>query len=185
MSAIAFERLAELFSPLDPLLASGGDTRLRLDPVTRLNGYGCRPFPRPEAFTFASSTATSISERAYTAAEAERENLIRAAMRQGLDAAFEAQVDDLRAELLNLFGLAGTGAEIVFSPSGTDSELQAVFLARALLGTPMTSVIAAVDETGSGVSHASCGRHFNARTASGAAVEKGQPALLDTVTQPT
>jgi hypothetical protein len=175
MSAIAFDRLAELFAPIEHLLASGGDTRLNLDPVTRLNFYGCRPFPRPEAFTFASSTATSISGRAYAAAEAARETLVRAAMRQGLDAACAAQVDDLRTELLTLLGLAGSGVEIVFSPSGTDSELHAVFLARALLGTPMTSVIAGADETGSGVTHASCGRHFSTLTAQGAAVEKGNP----------
>ncbi len=175
MSAIAFARLAELFAPLEGLLASGGDTRLQLDPATRLNGYGCRPYPRPEAFTFASSTATSISERAYLAAEAAREELVRAATRQGLDRAFAARVEALRGELLGLLGLAGGGTEIVFSPSGTDSELHAVFVARALLGTPMTSVIAAADETGSGVPHASCGRHFNTLTAQGAAVEKGNP----------
>ena len=175
MSAIAFAHLAELFAPLDYLLAAGGDTRLRVDPATRLNGYGCRPFPRPEAFTFASSTATSISERAFAAAEAAREALVRAALCDGLDAAVEAQVEALRANLLDLLGLASSGTEIVFSPSGTDAALHAVFLARARLGTPMQSLIAAADETGSGVAYASCGRHFNTLTAQGAAVEKGNP----------
>src|SRR5487761_646329 len=99
MSAIAFSRLAELFAPVEHLLASGGDTRLRLDPATQLNFYGCRPYPRPEAFTFASSTATSISERGFAAAEAAREDLARAAARDGLETAVEAQVEALRAEL--------------------------------------------------------------------------------------
>lgn len=175
MSAIAFARLAELFAPLAGLLASGGDTRLQLDPATQLNGYGCRPYPRPEAFTFASSTATSISERAYEAAEAARDELIRAASVHGLDHAFAARVELLRRELLELLGLSGSGTEIVFSPSGTDSELHAVFVGRMLLGTPMTSLIAAADETGSGVPAASCGRHFSTLTAQGAAVEKGHP----------
>ncbi len=175
MSAIAFSRLAELFAPVEHLLASGGDTRLRLDPATQLNFYGCRPYPRPEAFTFASSTATSISERGFAAAEAEREDLARAAARDGLETAVEAQVEALRAELLALLGLAGSGADIVFSPSGTDTGLHAVFLARARLGTPMASIIAAADETGSGVAYASCGRHFGTLTAQGAPVEKGDP----------
>jgi hypothetical protein len=175
MSAIAFSRLAELFAPLADLLASGGDTRLRLDPATQLNFYGCRPYPRPEAFTFASSTATSISERAFAATEAARAELARAALRDGLEAAVEAQVEALRRELMALFGLTGSGTEIVFSPSGTDSGLHAVFLARARLGTPMASVIAAADETGSGVAFASCGRHFGTLTAQGTVVAKGDP----------
>jgi hypothetical protein len=177
MSAITFPRLAELFAPLADLLASGGDTRLRLDPATQLNFYGCRPYPRPEAFTFASSTATSISERAFAAAESGRAELARIALRHGMEAAVEAQVEDLRSELLALLGLAGSGTEIVFSPSGTDSGLHAVFLARARLGTPMASIIAAADETGSGVPYASCGRHFGTLTAQGTAVEKGDPIV--------
>lgn len=175
MSAIAFDQLGTLFAPLEQLLTMGGDTRLRLDPATQLNGYGCRPYPRPEAFTFASSTATSISERAFAAAGAERDELARAAARGGLDAAYAARVEALRGDLLALLGLGGSGVELVFSPSGTDGALHAVFLARAVLGTPMTSVIAAADETGSGVPYASCGRHFNSLTAQGASVEKGLP----------
>src|SRR6185437_9963898 len=101
--------------------------------------------------------------------------LARAAARGGIDAAYAARVEALRCALLALLGLGGSGAELVFSPSGTDSALHAVYLARAVLGTPMTSVIAAADETGSGVPNASCGRHFNSLTAQGASVEKGLP----------
>jgi hypothetical protein len=173
MNAVTFAQLGEVFAPLPYLLASGGDTRLAVDPLTRLNGYGCRPFPRPDAFTFASSTATSISERAYASADAAREALIRAALRQGLDAAVDDRVDALRGELSDVLDLDRLDTDIVFSPSGTDAELQAVFVARALLGTPITSIIVASDETGSGVPNASCGTHFNSLTAQGAAVEKG------------
>jgi hypothetical protein len=175
MTAVAFNRLAELFAPLAHLLASGGDTRLALDPVTLLNGYGCRPYPRPEAITFASSTATSISERAFGAAEAAQSALIRAALRDGLEPAFDASLEALRGELVDLLALRDRGVEVVFSPSGTDSELHAVFIARTVLGTPLASIIVASDETGSGVPYASCGKHFNTRTAQGAAVEKGNP----------
>jgi hypothetical protein len=44
---------------------SGGDLRLNIDEIDLLNKYGCRPFPRPDAFTFASSTGTSVSNFAY------------------------------------------------------------------------------------------------------------------------
>jgi hypothetical protein len=175
MTAVAFDRLAELFAPLAHLLASGGDTRLALDPATRLNGYGCRAYPRPEAITFASSTATSVSERAYGAAEAAQAALIRTALSEGLEPAFDASLETLRGELVDLLALRDRGVEIVFSPSGTDSELHAVFVARTVLGTPLVSIIVASDETGSGVPYASCGKHFNTQTAQGAAVEKGDP----------
>jgi hypothetical protein len=174
MSIIPFAELAEIFAPLEHLLALGGDTRLHIDPVSRLNGYGCRPYPRPEAFTFASSTATSISERAYRAAEAARTELIRTGLQHGLVAAVDAQLEALRQQLRAMLCL-GDGVDIVFSPSGTDAELNAVFVGRTVLGTPMVSIITASDETGSGVPHASCGRHFNSLTAQGATVAQGGP----------
>lgn len=164
-----------LSAPLEWLLASGGDTRLTLDPTTELNGYGCRPFPRPEAFTFASSTATSISSRAYAAVASRRQSLLREARRQGLDGALDAEMERLRDELKQTLGLGDSGCEIVFSPSGTDSQLHALFIARALLGTPLLSLIAAGDETGSGTAFATRGRHFNALTAQGVPVVKGDP----------
>jgi hypothetical protein len=177
-----FEAFLRLIDPLRPLsasleglLASGGDTRLALDPTTKLNGYGCRPFPRPEAFTFASSTATSISDRAYAGVAGTRQVLLREAQFIGLERAVDAQMERQRSEFKQLLGLEDSGCEIVFSPSGTDSQMHALFLARALLGTPLVSLIAASDETGSGATFATCGRHFNAVTAQGAPVAKGEP----------
>jgi hypothetical protein len=175
-----FEAFLRLIDPLRPLsaslewlLASGGDTRLTLDPATKLNGYGCRPFPRPEAFTFASSTATSISDRAYAGVAGTRQVLLREAQLLGLDRAVDAQMERQRLELKQILGLDDSGCEVVFSPSGTDSQMQALFLARALLGVPLVSLIAAGDETGSGATYATRGRHFNAVTALGAHVTKG------------
>jgi len=174
----AFLRLIDplrpLSGPLESLLAGGGDTRLALDPVTRLNGYGCRPFPRPEAFTFASSTATSTSDRAYAGVAGTRQVLLREAQLIGLDRAVDAQMARQRLELKQILGLEDSGCEIVFSPSGTDSQLHALFLTRALLGTPLVSLIAASDETGSGATFATRGRHFNALTALGVPVSKGE-----------
>ncbi|HXE29777.1 MAG TPA: hypothetical protein VN656_14755 [Stellaceae bacterium] len=167
--------LRPLSGSLESLLASGGDTRLALDPATQLNGYGCRPFPRPEAFTFASSTATSISDRAYAGVAGTRQVLLREAQLIGIERAVDAQMDRQRLELKQLLDLDDDDCEIVFSPSGTDSQLHALFLARALLGAPLVSLIAASDETGSGATFATRGRHFNAVTAQGAPVTKGEP----------
>lgn len=175
MSDEDIEDFSNGFVDLPDLLASGGDARLLLDPITRLNDYGCRPFPRPEAFTFASSTATSISERGYAAAERRLSALIRSAKAHEFEVAFEIHTEELRRRLLALLELEGSGTEIVFSPSGTDSELDAVSITRILLGTPMTSVIVASDETGSGVTQASKGNHFGTLTAHGDLVDRGNP----------
>ena len=159
---------------LDELLAAGGDTRLHLDPTARLNSYGCRPFPRPEAFTFASSTATSISERAYGAAGATHQMLVESAFKSS-DQVFDDEVDAVRQALLSMLGLQATGHDIAFSPSGTDSELHAVFIARRVLRGPLTCVIAGSDETGSGTTLAALGRHFSTITSQRVPVAKGEP----------
>src|SRR5437016_12134549 len=77
--------LRDLFSTLDDLLTCGGDIRLMLDPTTRLNDYGCGPSPSPQAWSFASCTASVISERAYGRAGLAREELMRSAIAVGLE----------------------------------------------------------------------------------------------------
>jgi hypothetical protein len=54
---------------------AGGDLRLNIDEIHLLNKYGCR-FPRPEAFTFASSTASSVSNFAFDKTDKVRSILI-------------------------------------------------------------------------------------------------------------
>jgi hypothetical protein len=51
-----------------------GRSRLNIDEIHLLNKYGCRPFPRPEAFTFASSTASSVSNFAFDKTDKVRRN---------------------------------------------------------------------------------------------------------------
>jgi hypothetical protein len=165
--------MAELFAPLDRLLGGGGDPRLRLNPSTGANEYGCRPFPCPDTLSFASSTATSISPRAYERAGHAREALMRSAISAGIDAAFDTRIEAMRDELKNHLGLAN--ADIVFSPSGTDSQLHALFLTRALLGPALTTIIVAADQTGSGTAYTARGCHFSAATAQGSPVQKSEP----------
>ena len=167
--------MAELFAPLDHLLSGGGDPRLTINPASGLNEYGCRPFPCPDTLSFSSSTATSISERAYDRVREARDSLMQSAIVVGIDAAFDARVEAMRDELKACLGLSRTRADVVFSPSGTDAQLQALFLTRARLGPAVTTVIVAADQTGSGTINTARGCHFSAATANGGRVSKGEP----------
>ena len=167
--------MAELFDPLDRLLSGGGDQRLAINPASGVNGYGCQPFPCPETLSFASSTATSISERAYDRADAARQSLMQSAIAVGIDAAFDGRIEAMRDELKACLGLSETGVDVVFSPSGTDSQLQALLLAGALLGPALTTIIVAADQTGSGTADTARGHHFSVATAQGYRVRKGEP----------
>jgi hypothetical protein len=165
--------MAELFAPLDRLLSGGGDPRLTIHPASGLNEYGCQPSPCPDTLSFSSSTATSISERAYERAREARDSLMQSAIADGIEAAFDARVEAMRDELKACLGLSR--ADVVFSPSGTDSQLQALFLTRARLGPAVTTIVVASDQTGSGTVNTARGCHFNMTTANGNQVCKGEP----------
>lgn len=167
--------LRDLFSTLDDLLTCGGDSRLMLDPVSRLNDYGCGPSPLPQTLSFASSTASTISERAYERAGLAREELMRSAIAVGLEDALETRIEDMRAELKAHLALPPAKVDVVFSPSGTDSQLHALYLARLLLGPDLKTIIVGSDQTGSGTPFTARGRHFNRFTASGMTVRKDTP----------
>ena len=163
--------LRDLFATLDDLLTCGGDARLTLDPISRLNDYGCGPSPS-QALSFASSTASSISERGYERAGLAREELMRAAIATGLEDALENRIEAMREELKAHLALPEASVEVVFSPSGTDSQLHALALARSLLGSRLVSIVVGSDQTGSGTVHTARGRHFGRFTASGTVVRK-------------
>jgi hypothetical protein len=74
--------LENLAKPTEYLLMSGGDLRLNIDEFELLNKYGCRPFPRPEALTFASSTATSVSNYAFDKTDKVRTILIQNSLKK-------------------------------------------------------------------------------------------------------
>jgi hypothetical protein len=169
--------MAELFAPLDRLLSGGGDPRLTVNPVSGFNEYGCRPCPCPEMLSFSSSTATSISQRSYDRAQGARQALMRSAIAVGIEAAFDDRTEAMRDELRGYLGLSRTSADVVFSPSGTDAQLQALLLTRALLGPTLTTVVVGADQTGSGTVNTARGCHFSAATANGSRVQKGEPIV--------
>src|SRR5262249_44517882 len=71
--------------------------------------------------------------------------------------------------------LPAADVDVIFSPSGTDSQLHALFLARSLLGERLTTVVVGSDQTGSGTAYTARGRHFSRYTASGVTVRKDTP----------
>lgn len=166
--------MRDLFRPLEDLLISGGDPRLSLDPASGLNEYGCGPRPVPDDFSFASSTASTISARAYERVAGAREDMMRSAIALGLEEAFDARFEAMREELKAQLDLA-QDIDVVFAPSGTDAQLQALFVAKARLGGRLTTILVGSDQTGSGAAYTARGRHFNMVTAAGCAVRKDKP----------
>ncbi|MGE4481262.1 hypothetical protein [Acidocella sp.] len=165
------ERLHEVWGLLgtaDALMETGGDIRLARDPKTALNGYGCSHRPRPWAVTFASSTASSSSERGYIAADKAR-LAATAALLRGKSAAKAVNdcIGAVRRGIAGAFGLRA-GEEIVLAASGTDTELLALALTHlADTGMPIQNILIAPEETGRGVPMAARGLHFAVDTALG------------------
>jgi hypothetical protein len=165
--------LRDLFAPLDGLLVCGGDPRLALDKAN-LNSYGCGPSPSPETWSFASSTASAISERAYARAGFARDELMRAAIDVGLDEAFDVRIEAMRRELKACLQLS-RDVGVVFAASGTDAQLHALFLARSISGAGLATIVVGADQTGSGTLYTARGCHFANVTARGSLVRKGTP----------
>ncbi len=165
--------IENLAKPTEYLLMDGGDLRLNIDEIYLLNKYGCRPFPRPEAFTFASSTATSVSNFAFDKADKVRSILIKDSLKNGFKTTALDFSESLKNSLRRIFTLQ-EGCEIIFSPSGTDSSLQVAALTQIVTDKEITHVLVASDETGSGVPAALKGCHFENTTALNYPIKKGE-----------
>ncbi len=161
-----------LAKPTEYLLMSGGDLRLKIDEIDLLNKYGCRPFPRPDAFTFASSTATSVSNFAFDKTDKVRSILIKNSLKNGFKKATIEFSELLKNNLKKIFKL-NDECEIIFSPSGTDSSLQIAAITQIISNKDITHILVASDETGSGVPAALKGCNFENTTALNYPVKKG------------
>ena len=166
------EAIWDLLGPAEALMARGGDQRLAVDPRTGLNHYGCSHRPRPWAITFASSTASSLSERGFGGAEASRRRIAAAALVGHAPEALALEAGAVRSGIAVHFGLRH-GDEVVLTASGTDCELLALALALAERGGPMSTILTAPEETGTGVPLAAGGRHFADDTSGRQRVRKG------------
>jgi uncharacterized protein len=162
-----------LAKPTEFLLMAGGDLRLNIDEIHLLNKYGCRPFPRPEAFTFASSTASSVSNFAFDKTDKVRSILIRNSLKNGFKNTTIEFSELLKSNLRKIFKL-NEECEIIFSPSGTDSSLQIAAITQIISQKEITHILVASDETGSGVAAALKGCHFENTTALNYPIKKGE-----------
>src|SRR5699024_4199769 len=140
--------LNHLASPVEQLMTSDGDLRLTIDPDQLLNVYGCRPLPRPEAFTFASSPATSISTVAYNEVERKRESLIAEGLKNGITSTALALSTTIKTRLKENLTLPES-TQLILAPSGTDISLQVAGICQAVFEKKITHVLVAADETGS------------------------------------
>lgn len=165
--------LENLAKPTEYLLMSGGDLRLNIDEFELLNKYGCRPFPRPEAFTFASSTATSISNFSFDKTDKIRSILIQNSLKKGFKST-SVEFSELLKNNLRKTLRIDDECQIIFSPSGTDSSLQIAAITQIISAKEITHILVASDETGSGVPSALKGCHFENTTALNYPVKKGE-----------
>jgi len=172
-SGADIERIRAVWSRLgttEALMETGGDIRLETDPRSALNGYGCSHRPRPWAITFASSTASSSSERGYVAADKQRLRATAALLMGNQRRAVAASLHAVRRGIARVYGL-DRAAQVVLAASGTDTELLALALTHlATPQTPIRNILIAPEETGRGVPMAARGHHFAVNTALGSDV---------------
>jgi len=170
--------IREIWSALgtaEAIMETGGDIRLARDPLSALNGYGASHRPRPWAVTFASSTASSSSERGYAAADAARLRTTARMLAAGRRPAVRGLLEEARDGLRRLYGL-GADFAVALAASGTDTELLALAVTHlALPVRPVTNILVAPEETGSGVPMAARGLHFAVDTAFGHDVSRAAP----------
>ncbi len=158
--------------PTEYILTQQGDERLLVDPVTGLNKHGCSPRPRPEAITFSSCTASSVSEFAYGAAEGLRHRLMRTLPVGNLAARYAQEIEQVRSSLKSLLGLEAH-TEVILASSGTDAELYPLALLRASGREKLLNIVLAPDELGTGTVLAAGGRHFSTRSPLGVDLHPG------------
>ena len=144
------------------LLASGGDERIVLDPVTGLNKYFSGPYPRL-AQAFASSTANDMSPEAFA----------RAVELAPDTRTYGERLDGLRERIRGAYRL-GAECGIVFAPSGTDLEYVALAAAPDDFEAGIHNVLLGADEVGSGCRLSAHGMYFARTTGCGVAVTPGE-----------
>ena len=145
------------------LLASGGDERIVLDPVTGLNKYFSGPYPR-RTRAFASSTANDMSPEAFARA------VDLAAAPAG---SYAERLDGLRERIRGAYKLE-SDCRVVFAPSGTDLEYVALAAAAGGDRSGIHNILLGADEVGSGCRLSAHGMYFAAVTGCGVPVKPGE-----------
>lgn len=144
-------------------MASGGDARIVLDPVTGLNRYYSAPYPR-QTRAFASSTANDVSREAFAH--------ICDLLEDAEHTPYADQLSMLRRRIKRAYGLVDD-CEIAFAASGTDLEYVALALAVGQSAGGVHNILLGADEVGSGCIRSAHGRYFADTTARGIATRPG------------
>lgn len=146
-------------------LTAGGDSRIAVDGTSGLNRYICPPVPDNALACLSSCTASPACAEGYAASFQCFDDIASAPGRLAAHrhAAWEARV---RGAISKYFEIDGLG-DVVLQASGTDAVAwTAAALARRLGGRPMTAVLPAEPETGTGVRQAAAGPGFGKPVAS-------------------
>lgn len=139
----------------------GGDSRQVLDPLSNFNRYGCSPQPRLDVMALGSCTASSPRLTAWAAAEKKQRILQDALSGRAEDTVFEEHFELIRHRICTVLELDPAFVDICFSPSATDGEFLALWLAIAGTNEPVCNVVVAPDEVGGGTPLAAKGCHFS------------------------
>ena len=151
----------ECLLPTAQLLRRGGDERIDAD-VAGTDRYGGLSQPDPGLAAFGSSTASTISQAGWNAAEQLHRRIADDARRAPAET-YRRETDRVRAELTALCGLSDlAGLRVVLGASGTDIHLLAREIAAG--GGDLLCLTASGSETGRGVGAAVAARRFAART---------------------
>ena len=153
--------LRESSASLIAALTSGGDSRMTVDPLTGLSKYLCPPVPSSKLICLASCTASPISSRGFARAARVYDDVMGAAFLVERVQRLSAYQRQTEAAVAAYFGAAGL-ADVVLSPSGTDSVLLAArLLAADHPHQAITAILPCASETGTGVPRAASCRNFD------------------------
>ena len=151
------------------VLTEGGDSRLWIDAATGTNKYFVPPTPVAGGggVCFSSCTASPISEAGYRQAMRCYVDLATARTRDDAaerEAVWRAKITAKLDSYLQLHGLA----DILLLPSGTDGLLLcSILLSLEADRAPMTAILPAASETGSGVPRAAVRQAFDGPISTG------------------
>lgn len=136
--------------PLHEMLVAGGDERLRRDPDTDLNRYGCPVLPDSGLLALGSSTASPISESAYLAAKLLHLRLQASLRNESSETVYVRESTAIRRELSRLCQLENLpGLELQLAASGTDAHQAAARRVANNTGRPLHILTVEEAETGS------------------------------------
>ncbi|MDO8208107.1 MAG: hypothetical protein Q7T38_09885 [Gallionella sp.] len=138
MKFAPFAACRQDFPGTEQLLISGGDARIAIDPVSGLNKYGCKPYPDPALLAFGSSTASTISEAAFAAANQLRDRLLKDSGAASFEAIYAREMQRIRRELLEL--VSDLDIELAFASSGTDAHFLAARYAASASDHQLTDM---------------------------------------------